>query len=536
MENMNKRILIAILLSVIVLVAYPFIVPAPQAPKKELTQSQELEQTAGQKEGKLLSEAEIVQVSGEMGKEERTITIDTALYKAIFTNKGGVIKYWELKNYWMDVTKKKSIVLFDPGKTIVTAYPLGISLGDSELNNMVRDGFYSVEGSDLLINDKNPKGTLSFTFVDPKSGKGFKKTFTFHNDAYNVDVDITPVNITGSYTISTGSNFGIHEWGEEKILGFVGPTTMVGNKIKKDKIAKIQDHVSYEGDIQWTAIQDKYFIAALVPKDKTNKVIVKKSGAKDIQTQIEVPDGKKISLMLYAGPKEYDRLKSLGFGLDRSIAFGWFMFGELSVITWLAKGLFYVLQTFYKYSGNYGISIIVLTTIIKIIFVPLTYKSMKSMKGMQKIQPELQKLQKKYKDDKAGLNKAMMDLYKTHKVNPLGGCLPMILQLPVFIGLYNLLASSIELRQSPLFLWITDLSMKDPYYILPIIMGISMLLQQKMSPTTVDPTQAKIMLIMPVIFTFFFLNFPSGLVLYWLVNNLLTVGQQALQNKYFSGK
>ena len=212
------------------------------------------------------------------------------------------------------------------------------------------------------------------------------------------------------------------------------------------------------------------------------------------------------------------------------------MFGELSVISWLAKGLFYILHLFYRLSGNYGIAIIVLTAIAKIVFIPLTYKSFKSMKDMQKLQPEMQKLQKKYKDDRAALNKAVMELYKTHKVNPLGGCFPMLLQLPVFIGLYNLLASAIELRQAPLFLWIKDLSLKDPYYVMPIIMGISMLIQQKMTPSTVDPTQAKIMLIMPVMFTFFFLNFPAGLVLYWLVNNLLTIGQQVVTNKYFAAK
>ncbi len=536
MDSMNKRILIAILLSVAVLVAYPFIVPAPKVPKQDISTSQGVKQPAKDEEGKPLAKAEVAPVTGEISKEERIITIDTDLYKAIFTNKGGVIRHWELKKYWKDVTKQKSIVLFDPGKEIVAAYPLGTSVENSELNNLVNEGLYSVEGSDLLLNANNPEGTLAFTLVDPKSGKGFKKTFTFHHDSYNVDVDIIPVNITESYSVSTGSNFGIHEWGEEKILGFVGPMTLVGSKVKKDKIAKIEGPVSHEGDIQWTAIQDKYFISALIPKDKVSKVVVKKSTNKDVQSALQITNGQKVSLLLYAGPKESERLTSLGVELDKTIPFGWFMFWELGAISWLAKGLFYVLEIFHKYSGNYGIAIIVLTAAIKVLFVPLTYKSMKSMRDMQKLQPELKKLQNKYKDDRTALNKGMMELYKTHKVNPLGGCLPMLLQLPVFIGLYNLLASSIELRQSPLFFWVKDLSMKDPYYVLPIIMGISMLLQQKMSPTTVDPTQAKIMLIMPVIFTFFFLNFPSGLVLYWLVNNLLTVGQQVVQNKYFSGK
>ncbi len=536
MDNLNKRIIIAIALSMAVLIVYPFIVPAPKVPpKKELPATQGAEQATDGKEGKLVPEAEFVPVTSGIGREERTITVETNLFKAALTNRGGVIKHWELKKYWTDVNKQKSIVLFNSGMEAVS-YPLGVSVGNNELNSMIRDGLYSVDGADLHLSERDPKGTLVFTLVDPGSGKGFKKTYTFHYDSYSVDVDIMPVNITETYAVTTGSNFGIHEWGEDKILGFVGPMTMVGSKVKKDKIAKIEGPVLHEGEVQWTAIQDKYFISALIPKDKVNRVVVRKNKDKDVQSSLEITTGQKVSLLLYAGPKESERLAGLGVGLDKTIPFGWFMFWELGAISWLAEGLFYVLQIFYKFSGNYGIAIIVLTAVIKVLFVPLTFKSMKSMRDMQKLQPELKKLQNKYKDDRAALNKAMMELYKTHKVNPLGGCLPMLLQLPVFIGLYNLLASSIELRQSPLFLWINDLSLKDPYYVLPIIMGISMLLQQKMSPTTVDPTQAKIMLIMPVIFTFFFLNFPSGLVLYWLVNNLLTVGQQVVQNKYFSGK
>jgi len=317
------------------------------------------------------------------------------------------------------------------------------------------------------------------------------------------------------------------------MVGFVGPTTLVGTKLIKDKVAKIKGPLYHEGDIKWTAVQDKYFISALIPKDKVNRVIVSKSSERDVHVEIEVSEGQKASFMLYAGPKEYKRLKALGVGLDESISFGWFIVWELSIISYMAKGLFYLLQLFYRLSHNYGIAIIFLTMIVRVVFIPLTFKSFKSMKDIQRLQPEIQKLQKKYKNDKAELNKAMMELYKTHKVNPLGGCLPMVLQLPVFIGLYNLLANTIELRQTPFILWINDLSIKDPYYVLPIIMGITMLIQQKMTPSTVDPTQAKIMLIMPVMFTFFFLNFPSGLVLYWLVNNVLTIGQQYATTKYF---
>lgn len=529
MEGMEKRILIAIVLSVLVLIIYPFVIPSPPPPTKDQRAEEPVPKKA---EGIPLPKTEAIGVSGGMGKEERVVTVETDLYKAVFTNRGGIIRHWELKQYWLDIKKKNNIILFDPGDMAVAAYPLMVTVGDSELNSLIHSGLYSVGGGDIHLNNKNPEGSLGFTLVDPQSGKGIKKTFTFHNDTYKVDAEITPVNVGGNYTVSTGSNFGISEWGEARMVGFVGPTTQVGTKIIRDKVAKIKGPIYHEGDIKWTAVQDKYFISALIPKGKVNRVVVRKSAEKDIQAEVEVPDGQKFPFMLYAGPKEYDRLKALGVGLDKSISFGWFIVWELSIISYLAKGLFSLLQFFYKISHNYGIAIILLTAVVRVVFTPLTYKSFKSMKDMQKLQPEIQKLQKKYKDDRVEMNKATMELYKTHKVNPLGGCLPMVLQLPVFIGLYNLLANTIELRQTPLFLWIKDLSVKDPYYVLPIIMGITMLIQQKMTPSTVDPQQAKVMLIMPVIFTFFFLNFPSGLVLYWLVNNLLTIGQQYATTKY----
>ncbi|WP_321371232.1 membrane protein insertase YidC [uncultured Desulfuromusa sp.] len=187
-----------------------------------------------------------------------------------------------------------------------------------------------------------------------------------------------------------------------------------------------------------------------------------------------------------------------------------------------------VLKFFYNYLGNYGFAIILLTVCIKLIFWPLTQKSYKSMKGMQKLQPEMKKLREKYGSDKQKLNQEMMSFYKENKVNPMGGCLPMIIQIPVFFALYRVLLGSIELRHAPFMLWITDLSAKDPYYVTPLIMGVTMFLQQKMTPTNMDPTQEKIMLMMPVVFTFMFLNFPAGLVLYWLTNNLLTILQQYL--------
>jgi YidC/Oxa1 family membrane protein insertase len=195
-----------------------------------------------------------------------------------------------------------------------------------------------------------------------------------------------------------------------------------------------------------------------------------------------------------------------------------------------------VLRFLNEYTHNYGVTIILLTMGIKLLFVPLQYKSYKSMKQMQMIQPKVAALQEKLKDDRDKLNKELIKLYRDHKVNPVGGCLPMILQMPVFVALFNILYMTIDLRQAPFVGWITDLSVQDPYYVLPIIMGATMVIQQKITPTTMDPTQAKIMLVLPVFMTFLFINFPAGLVLYWLTNNVLTIGQQVLTDRLYANR
>ena len=202
----------------------------------------------------------------------------------------------------------------------------------------------------------------------------------------------------------------------------------------------------------------------------------------------------------------------------------------------VAKPLFYVLRFLYDYTQNYGVAIILLTCGIKLLFVPLQYKSYKSMQGMQTIQPKVQALQQKLKDDRERLNRELIKLYKEHKVNPVGGCLPMFLQMPAFISLFNILYMTVDLRQAPFILWISDLSVPDPFYVLPILMGASMVVQQKIMPTTMDPTQARMMLLLPVFLTFLFLTFPAGLVLYWLTNNVLTITQQFITDRFILKK
>jgi YidC/Oxa1 family membrane protein insertase len=225
-----------------------------------------------------------------------------------------------------------------------------------------------------------------------------------------------------------------------------------------------------------------------------------------------------LTVALYAGPQDQDKLAKLAPGLDLSVDYGW--------LTIIAVPLFWVLSWLYQWVGNWGIAIILLTVIIKLIFYPLSEASYRSMAKMRVLAPKMQRLKEQYGDDRQRMQQAMMELYKTEKINPLGGCLPIIVQIPVFIALYWVLLASVELRHAPFMLWIDDLSRPDPWFILPVLMGATMIIQTRLNPEPPDPVQAKVMKIMPIAFSVFFFFFPAGLVLYWLVNNILSIAQQ----------
>jgi YidC/Oxa1 family membrane protein insertase len=221
---------------------------------------------------------------------------------------------------------------------------------------------------------------------------------------------------------------------------------------------------------------------------------------------------------LYAGPKEQKRLETLAEGMVLTVDYG--------MLTFLSAPLFWLLDHIHRWVGNWGWAIVILTLLIKLAFYPLSAASYRSMAQMKKVQPKLEELKQRYANDREKLNQALMELYRTEKINPLGGCLPILIQIPVFIALYWVLLESVEMRQAPWILWIKDLSTPDPYYVLPIVMGATMYLQQFISPQPADPIQRRMFLAMPAVFTVFFLFFPSGLVLYWTVNNLLSIAQQ----------
>jgi len=322
----------------------------------------------------------------------------------------------------------------------------------------------------------------------------------------------------------------------------VGLVLLLDDKLEEVKIKNASEEKIVKGQVDWMAYEDDFFITAIIPEGASKGIFTGRLLSSGLlegffqPSAISLGPSQKVSsrYTLYLGPRDLGIMKQLGKGLDRAVNFGW--------TDIIAKPLLYMLRFFNQYINNYGVSIILLTILIKILFWPLTHKSYKSMGEMKKLQPRMAKMREKYKDNKEQMNKEMMALYKTYKVNPMGGCLPMVIQIPVFFALFRILGNAIELRHAPFMLWINDLSAPDrlfnfpfqiPYMappsgipVLTLLMGASMFLQQKMTPTPGDPTQAKIMMFLPIIFTFMFINFPSGLVLYWFINNILSIGQQ----------
>ena len=459
---------------------------------------------------------------------EQTVTVETDLVRVELSNRGGVIRSWELKRYHTAPPEVKPVQLVYQGGKF--RGPLSITVTNADIDKTIREGLYSIEKDFTSLDASHPVGHVTMQFHDSVTRLGVEKRLTFHHDSYMVDVSVAMEGVTESYDVGLGTNFGIVEWGDG-FIGLIGSASRVDDKTEKETPEK---ELERNGTVQWVALQDKYFLSVLLPKQGA-AAIVKTEDKKIVSAGVRMAASgvaSSVSLQLYAGPKEYDTLRALNVGLEDMIDFGWFIFGSWTVVKSVAKPIFYVLRFIHDYAHNYGVTIILLTMSIKLLFVPLQYKSYKSMKMMRLIQPKIKEVQEKYKGDRDRLNKELMKLYKDQKVNPLGSFLPMILQMPVFIALFNVLYMTIDLRQAPFMLWITDLSVQDPYYVLPVIMGATMFIQQKITPTTMDPAQAKIMLVLPVAMTFLFVNFPAGLVLYWLTNNVLTISQQLVTDRF----
>ncbi|MBL7032128.1 MAG: membrane protein insertase YidC [Nitrospira sp.] len=507
---MEKNTLLAVILSLFVLIGWSFLtqkdtVPQNTRPVEEAPLKQE--QTAAAVQGQPLVQQGIEPVAAIPASNGDDIVVETDLYKAIFSTRGAIIKYWELKNFNPDGTP---VVLLKESGTIPA---LGIIL-DGLDRNLPQNLIYRASTNKLLLSEGGKKdGELIFEYNN--SGTVIRKKLVFHNDMYKVDLLIDTVN-TPPYLLAIGTDFGVTNKEQREHKGPV----LLANDDREEFDEGLDATENFTGHISWIAQEDKYFAAAIIPVTPVEGVTVwKEMNSAEIALKLAP---QKNEFIFYAGPKEYDRLKSFNVGFEHIIDFGWFAI--------VAMPLFWVLKFFYSFLGNYGWSIVLLTIVTRIPFIPIMHKSQKSMKKMQTIQPMMAEIKEKYKNDAQKQQKEMMGLYKKHKVNPIGGCLPMFLQIPVFIALYNVLLNAIELRGAPFVLWVTDLAVKDPYYVLPIVMGATMVLQQKMTPSAMDPKQAKMMMMMPVVFTFMFLSFPAGLVVYWLVNNVLGIAQQHWAN------
>ena len=454
-------------------------------------------------------------------------TIETPLYRVEFNTRGAQIQSWKLKRYLtQDEEDPQPIEFVYPEGRF--AGPMSLRVAAQSVNDALTHGVFEVSRDFDTLSDLNPTGHVTLTYRD--EAVLVEKDFTFHHDSYLVDASFRVDGLDDVVEVVLGTNFGVVEWGQG-FIGALGSAWMIDDVLEKETP---EPEIRRSGNVGWAALQDKYFISVLIPQGAQG-VFARTEAEHVVTSGVEFPHdagGRAIRFQLYAGPKQFDVMRSLGHGLEDTIDFGWFIYGSWAIVKAVAKPLFYVLRFLYDYTQNYGVAIILLTCGIKLLFVPLQYKSYKSMQGMQKIQPKIQAVQAKFKDDRERLNRELMKLYKEHKVNPVGGCLPMLLQMPVFISLFNILYMTVDLRRAPFLLWITDLSVPDPYYVFPILMGASMVIQQKIMPTTMDPTQAKMMLLLPVFLTFLFLTFPAGLVIYWLTNNVLTIAQQFITDRF----
>lgn len=552
---MEKNVILAFALSLIVLIGWSFLF----GPQKDKTAKKQ--DVVGQEAPKKISEgldakdiarrdvspsitspASQAVVSEPVAKaDEQEIEVDTPLYRAVFSNAGPTLKSFKLKNYYEST---------NPNSDLIELVSIEEGMGDSLLFRFDSQSvaqreniIYEVDEKALRLGPESPPKDLVFRTITPE-GFSIDQIFRFYPDEYRIGLKIEVFNQSGlpDKGAFTAHLMALPPKEKTSYYSYVGLVLLLDDKLEEVKIKNASEEKIFKGQVDWMAYEDDFFITAIIPEGASKGIFTGRLLSSGVlegffqPSAISLGPSQKVSsrYTLYLGPRDLGIMKQLGKGLDRAVNFGW--------TDIIAKPLLYMLRFFNQYINNYGVSIILLTILIKILFWPLTHKSYKSMGEMKKLQPRMAKMREKYKDNKEQMNKEMMALYKTYKVNPMGGCLPMVIQIPVFFALFRILGNAIELRHAPFMLWINDLSAPDRLFnfpfqipfmappfgipVLTLLMGASMFLQQKMTPTPGDPTQAKIMMFLPIIFTFMFINFPSGLVLYWFINNILSIGQQ----------
>ena len=466
-------------------------------------------------------------------KSGERISVVTDLFAIEIDTQGGDLRQADLKRYPVSSDKRdQPFRLMEDGKAIFIAQSGLLPTQGSGSAAPSHHQIYRSAASSYKLAEGSDSLEVRLNWRDD-NGVSIDKVYTFYRGKYVIDV---------RFDIANGANT---EWKGHmyRQLARTKPTegnsmmmmnTYTGGVIysAEEKYEKIDFDEMDKGGLNrsisggWAAMIQHYFLGAWVPsKEEANNYYTKVPGDGRyiigmIGAPLSIASGQQGSLTskLYVGPKLQDELEQIAEGLELTVDYG--------MLTIIAKPLFWLLKVIHNLVDNWGWAIILLTVLIKAAFYKLSETSYKSMAHMRKMQPKLAQLKENYGDDKQKLNEAMMKMYREEKINPLGGCLPILVQIPVFIALYWMLLESVEIRQQPFMLWINDLTAQDPYYILPVLMGITMLIQHKLNPTPLDPIQARVMMILPIAFTFFFLWFPAGLVLYWVVNNTLSIAQQ----------
>lgn len=544
------RAFLAIIISFVILLGYQYLFVGFDKPAvveettETITQQQGDQQVSNASVPQILAtQASTPQVVAPVyDRQPKNIEIETDLYSALISEDGGTIRSFVLKKH--TETNEVDSAGMELVKTNASqGYPLDFSWGSVAGPRLL----YTSEVETLNLTGSNQQATLRLV-SSGANGVELERIYTFYYDTYLIDMSVRVTNSSGAplqgmaqlQQVNT-SFAGVSSPANRFLFG--GPAGYINGELQEIKAGDFEEGPkTLQGAIDWAGFEGNYFLCGIVPLDGAAKSFTMQGNQDLVRTQLsgdldtlQPGVAKEYTYHVYYGPKKLKMLQGVGYNLDQAVNFGWFDI--------LAQPALWLLNFFYGFFGNYGIAIILVTVLFKLVFWPISQKGMKSMKNMQKLQPKMAKIREKYKSDPTKMNQEVMALYKTYKVNPLGGCLPMVLQIPVFFALYKVLLQSIELRHAPFMLWITDLSAPDrlwlgfdiPYVgglpVLTLLMGASMFLQQKMTPTTADPTQAKIMMFLPVVFTFMFINFASGLVLYWFVNNLLSILQQVLINR-----
>ncbi len=547
--------------------------PPPAAQPPVVVQQKPAEQRPPQGgAGTAAPRAEPVTVVGEQA--ERTITIDTRVVRAVFTNRGGELVSWRLKHYLDD--RKQPLDLVAGNLSDGAPLPFTLRTEDPEVTARLDEALFRASAEASAIDGTKESVHLTFEYQDG-TGLRARKEFVLEPNSYSVKFDATVSQGARVFNpmMVWGPGLGDAAGATESSRYLQKPQALLfGQDVRRVAAAQLtpekcegartENGCAWEGDFRFAGVDDQYFVSAVLPRGRMRieyqpvavQVTVESSpgfwdrllsalgmggspagtAAKTATNEL-VGYGAKVAsatpgMRVFAGPKDFDVLKATDPQMVRIINFG--------ILSWLAVPLLRALKSINGYVGNYGWAIIILTILINAAMFPLRHKSMVSMRKMQALQPQIKAIQGRYSKLKATdparqkMNAEMMSLYREKGVNPASGCVPMLLTMPVLLALYQMLAQAIEVRGAPFALWIQDLSRSDPYYVLPILMGVTMWWQQKMTPSSVDPAQQKMMMIMPIMFTVFFLWAPSGLALYFLVSNLLAIGQQYLTNHLIS--